>query len=87
VAAYRANPNVLYAEPDYYRVLAVPVEGPGPTPAGHADYFQEQWYLQNTGQVHTFVEQTPLGPELSTTQGTADADIDAPEAWDHSRGV
>jgi subtilase family serine protease len=87
VAAYRANPNVLYAEPDYYRVMVMPTEEPGPTPAGHANYFQEQWYLHNSGQSHTRVEQTIFGPELSTTRGTVDADIDAPEGWDLSRGV
>ena len=78
VAAYEANPNVLYAEPDFYRVLVVPSEEPGPTPAGQTDYFFEQWYLHNTGQSHTRVEQTILGPLLSITQGTEDADVDAP---------
>ncbi len=29
VAAYKANPNVQYAEPDYNRVLVVPSEDPG----------------------------------------------------------
>src|SRR5262245_60362541 len=86
VAAYKRNPNVLYAEPDYYRVLVMPTEEPGPTPAGHTDYFQEQWYLHNSGQSHTRVEQTILGTVPSITQGTADADIDAPEAWELSQG-
>jgi len=84
VAAYKANPNVLYAEPDQYRVLVVPNEEPGPTPAGQSNYFGEQWYLNNTGQTHTSVTQTVFGPILSTTHGTADADIDAPEAWDRT---
>jgi subtilase family serine protease len=87
VAAYKRNPNVLYAEPDYYRVLVMPTEEPGPTPAGQANYFQEQWYLHNSGQSHTRVEQTIFGPVLSTTQGTADADIDAPEGWELSQGL
>ena len=26
IAAYRRNPNVLYAEPDYYRLLVMPRE-------------------------------------------------------------
>src|SRR5262245_31546193 len=43
LAQYRANPNVLYAEPDYYRVMVMPVEEPGPTPAGHANECQEPW--------------------------------------------
>ncbi|MDP3978163.1 MAG: S8 family serine peptidase [Pseudomonas sp.] len=87
VAAYQANPNVLYAEPDYYRLLVVPNEEPGPTPVNGANYFAEQWYLHNTGQAHTQVTQTIFGPFFGSTTGTADADIDAPEAWDISRGV
>ncbi|WP_372876451.1 S8 family serine peptidase [Pseudomonas sp.] len=87
VAAYQANPNVLYAEPDYHRLLVVPNEEPGPTPAGGGNYFEEQWYLHNTRQAHTYVQHTPLGSSLRSTRGTADADIDAPEAWDISRGV
>jgi hypothetical protein len=87
VAAYQANPNVLYAEPDYHRLLVVPNEEPGPTPAGGDNYFKEQWYLHNTGQAHTYVKQTIFGPVLKSTSGTADADIDAPEGWDISQGL
>ncbi|OXS15558.1 serine protease [Zobellella denitrificans] len=82
VAGYAANPNVQYAEPDYHRLLVIPNEEEGPTPAGGGNYFEEQWYLHNTGQAHSYVHRTPFGAELRTTQGTADADIDAPEAWD-----
>ncbi|MEX6502708.1 S8 family peptidase [Pseudomonas zhanjiangensis] len=87
VAAYRANPNVLYAEPDYYRLLVVPSEEPGPTPAGGGNYFAEQWYLHNTAQAHTTVMQTIFGPIFSSATGTLDADIDAPEAWDITLGT
>lgn len=87
VAAYQANPNVLYAEPDYYRLLVVPDEESGPTPAGGADYFTEQWYLHNEAQPHSYIRQTIFGPSLNTTRGTADADINAPQGWDISRGV
>ncbi|PSL16703.1 PKD domain-containing protein [Marinobacterium halophilum] len=83
---YASNPNVLYAEPDYYRVLRVPVEEPGPTLAGGANYFSEQWYLHNTGQDHTYVRTTLFGGELATTRGTDGADINAPEAWDITIG-
>jgi hypothetical protein len=86
VAAYKANPNVLYAEPERYRLLVIPTEEAGPTPAGQGNFFGEQWYLNNTGQMHTSVQQTILGPVFSTTQGTNDADIDAPEAWDLTKG-
>lgn len=82
IAAYTANPNVQYAEPDYHRLLLIPNEEQGPTPAGGDNFFAEQWSLHNTGQSHSYVHSTPLGAELRTTQGTADADIDAPEAWD-----
>src|SRR5439155_21133578 len=64
----------------------VPNEEPGPTPAGQSNYFGEQWYLNNTGQMHTSVTQTIFGTMYSTTSGTADADIDAPEAWDRTKG-
>ncbi|MCC4263398.1 S8 family serine peptidase [Oceanimonas baumannii] len=82
VAAYNNNPNVVYAEPDYYRLLVVPNEEAGPTPAGGSSFFEEQWSLHNTGQAHTYVRQTPLGAQLSTTSGSPDADIEAPMAWD-----
>lgn len=82
VAAYSDNPNVQYAEPDHHRLLVIPNEEEGPTPAGDDNYFGEQWYLHNTGQAHSYVHHTVWGAELKTTQGTADADIDAPEAWD-----
>lgn len=91
VAAYGNNPNVEYAEPDYYRVLRIPSEEPGPTPAGADNFFEEQWYLNNTGQTHMYVAQSchPLfgcTTSLESTQGTNDADIDAPEGWDLSIG-
>ena len=84
---YSANPNVIYAEPDYNRVLVVPVEEPGPTPAGGSNYFDEQWYLENTGQPHTYRHCTPLGCQLKTTTGTADADVDAADGWDRDTGT
>ncbi len=87
IARYRANPNVEYAEPDFYRVLIVPDEGndPGPLNCGAVEdreYFEEQWGLNNTGQEHT---DTSLGIPIQVT-GTPDADIDAPEGWDVTTG-
>ncbi|GAA0681094.1 S8 family serine peptidase [Marinobacterium maritimum] len=86
VKIYKSNPNVVYAEPDYYRLLRLPTEEPGPTPAGGLDYFTEQWYLNNEGQKHSYVRTTIFGSQLASTQGSAGADINAPEAWDLSTG-
>lgn len=86
IAAYQRNPNVLYAEPDYYRLLVVPGEEPGPTPAGGDNLFADQWYLHNTGQNHSYVNQTIFGAFLDITSGTPNADINAPEGWDLSKG-
>ena len=86
VAVYENNPNVQYAEPDYYRLLVVPDEDPGPTPAG-GDLFEDQWYLNNTGQWHTSKRTTVFGSSFTRTKGRYDADIDAPEGWEISRGL
>ncbi|MGD2076429.1 MAG: S8 family serine peptidase [Gammaproteobacteria bacterium] len=86
VDLYQANPNVQYAEPDYYRLLVVPHEDPGPTPAG-GDLFEDQWYLHNTGQWHTIKRTTIFGTTFARAKGRSDADIDAPEGWDLSRGL
>ena len=91
IASYQANPNVEYAEPDFYRVLIVPDEGddPGPDAGGIVagrDYFEEQWGLHNTGQQHTSSEIDPFTLEQKQVFGTPDADIDAPEGWDITSG-
>ena len=88
IASYGANPNVEFAEPDYYRLLVIPDEGndPGPENGGviaGREYFEEQWGLNNTGQQHTSFDL--LGSPIQVS-GTADADIDAPDAWDISTG-
>jgi thermitase len=83
LARYRANPNVAYAEPDYYRVLVIPdEENYSPLYGGpDRDYFAEQWGLNNTGQPLT-------DPDTgnSINDATVDADIDAPEGWDITTG-
>ncbi len=84
VASYRKNPNVEFAEPDFYRVLIVPDEGndPGLLNCGAVEgreYFEEQWGLDNTGQEHTV-------NGVIQVMGTPDADIDAPEGWDITTG-
>jgi subtilisin family serine protease len=88
IARYRANPNVDYAEPDFYRVLIIPDEGndPGPSAGGIVtgrEYFEEQWGLNNTGQPHTSFDF--LGNPIQVN-GVADADIDAPVGWDITSG-
>lgn len=86
VARYERNPNVLFAEPDYYRVLVVPNEGDDPgSPAGVVagrEYFDEQWGMHNTGQEHTHISSLGLPVQVETAQ--PDADIDAPEGWEIS---
>ena len=80
MAFYQRNPNVRYAEPNYYRPLVLPTEGRDPPDALDIDYFTQQWGLHNTGQA-LFDPATG-----GTLAATADADIDAPEAWDLTRG-
>jgi len=87
-ARYQSNPNVEYAEPDYYRVLVVPDEGndPGPDAGGiitGREYFEEQWGMHNTGQDHTSFDL--FGSPIQVS-GVSDADIDAPEGWDITTG-
>jgi subtilisin family serine protease len=89
VAGYQKNPNVEFAEPDYYRVVFIPDEGndPGPAAGGVVmgrEYFVEQWGLNNTGQQHTVMD---LFGGASQGMGTAGADINAPEAWDIAQGI
>ena len=86
VSQYQKNPNVEYAEPDYYRVLIIPDEGNDPgVPSGviaGRGYFAEQWGLNNTGQQHTAI----VGGSATQVDGIPDADIDAPEGWDITNG-
>ena len=64
LAAYRARPDVLYAEPDrVYKLDDVDVTPNDPM-------YASMYNLNNTAQ----------------TGGTADADIDAPEAWNTTTG-
>jgi subtilisin family serine protease len=61
LAAYKADPRVLFAQPDYQIQINATPNDPS---------FGSLWGLHNTGQ----------------SGGTADADIDAPEAWDITKG-
>lgn len=70
IEALSRNPAVEYAEPDE------------PVAAATADeYFPRQYALQNTGQAFTNTANT-----LSIAGGTADADVDAVEAWGVTTG-
>ena len=62
IRVLEANPNVLYAEPNFIVQAAATPNDPR---------YAELYGLNNTGQ----------------TGGTADADIDAPEAWDLQTGT
>ena len=85
IARYQRNPNVLYAEPNFIRSVPMPsahAAGSEVVPGDH--YFDEQWGLHNTGQ--SFYCIPWIFGDLCFYSGTADADIDAPEAWAISRG-
>lgn len=70
VEALSRNPAVEYAEPDYVV-----------TPATNDTYFDRQYALENTGQPFTNTAGT-----VTVAKGTADADVDAVEAWNVTRG-
>jgi hypothetical protein len=73
-------------QPNYLRALIIPDEGQDPPPpAGLGiDYFDEQYGLHNTGQSFAYDPNTGAPGALT---GVADADIDAPEAWDLDTGA
>jgi thermitase len=82
IEAYQRNPNVRYAEPNHFRLLVLPTEGSDPPPPVGlgVDYFPEQWGLNNTAQAL-------VNPETAGSfTGSLNADIDAPQAWDVTRG-
>ncbi len=85
LAAYQANPNVRYAEPNYVRLMIIPNEGKDPDPPDGLgiDYFPEQYGLHSEGQSIYYDELTGAPGAITTTP---DADIDAPEAWDLHTG-
>jgi subtilisin family serine protease len=73
IRRYRQSPLVRFAEPD--RIASVAAPDP---------LFGQQWALNNTGQLHELTHQIKGGK--STRKGTADADVDAPEAWAQTTG-
>jgi thermitase len=71
IQALSRNPAVEYAEPDELVTAATADE-----------YFPRQYALQNSGQSFTNTANT-----LSVAGGTADADVDAVEAWNVTTGT
>ncbi len=74
IATLESEPGVAYAEPDLIRQIEV--TSPNDTFYRSPNFYL--WGLNNTGQSFT------VGSTGYT--GTPDADIDAPEAWDLTRG-
>jgi large repetitive protein len=76
---YRALPFVRGAEPNHLRFL----DQAGPEPKLPDDeHFAELWELHNEAQEHVLANPPP-----ETAAGSADADIDAPEAWEVQTGA
>jgi subtilisin family serine protease len=71
------DPAVAWAEPNYLRY---PLANP-PTDA----LFGDEWDLNNTGQLHA-VSDADGDNAAEDHAGSADADIDAPEAWGVAEG-
>ena len=77
VSDYASCPDVVYVEPNgVAHTCGIPDD----------TQFSNQWSLQNTGQVIRIQKQLGKITLKYHTSGTADADIDAPEAWDIETG-
>jgi len=81
VAALRADPRVLAVSPNHIRRPNYV----GPAPAGHLTHandpeYELQWYLNNRGT--NLAGRADLAYGL--TDGIIDADVDAPQAWEHT---
>jgi subtilisin family serine protease len=77
VQRYETDPAVAFAEPNYLRYPTAP-----PTDA----LFDDLWGLNNTRQPHPVADNPRYGGAPADHAGTADADIDAVEAWDPLMG-
>jgi len=85
IKIYKSNPNVLYAEPNYIRLIPDLTAHDSAVTVPGDFYFDEEWGLHNTGQLFQCFAWI-FGEELCYYIGTPDADIDAPEAWAVSNG-
>ena len=88
IEEYGKNPDVEYAEPNYKRRIFDPITNEGSEPGlGVVNNFTEQWALENTGQAFGATVDPLFGTLIYPSfQGTTDADIDAPDAWNLSQG-
>lgn len=85
---YRNNPNVEFADLNYRRTVFLPSTTEGAEPGlGVANNFDEQYGLHNTGQAFGATADPVWGTLIYPTyEGTAGADINAPEAWAITHG-
>ncbi|OGP09762.1 MAG: hypothetical protein A3G39_03610 [Deltaproteobacteria bacterium RIFCSPLOWO2_12_FULL_43_16] len=83
IRQYKNDPNVLYAEPNLiYQIQAMPNDP-------ELSSYMNLWGMHNIGQSIDTTGRTfkTIPPYTSLTfTGTANADIDAPEAWDIETG-
>lgn len=79
ISVYKHNPNVRFAEPNYYYTLdQPPLEGTDPGVC-NGGYFEEQWGLHNTGQ--GFLINSETG-DICSAKGVSNADINWLEVWE-----
>jgi thermitase len=83
-AAYKRNPNVEYAEPNYYYTLHIPPDEGVSSDIFCDDYsFHEQWSLNNSGQGFlTEVDPYTLEYNKCVITGVPLADINWLEVWE-----
>jgi subtilisin family serine protease len=72
IRRYRRSPLVRFAELDRIATLAAD------PPITNDPLVDQQWALNNIGQTHGVTDQ---GGSITHRHGTANADVDAPEAW------
>jgi thermitase len=80
---YMESGSVLMAEPDFARVKLTPPNpssGFGPSFSPDDSYYSDSWHLNNTGQYNGQTRGHSVSDVFNAIP--ADADIDAPEAWD-----
>ncbi len=102
VGKYMASGLFEYVEPDYRVYLIAPEKGNSTTESSNSEVsnvvpnagvspndpsFSNLWALNNTGQLHPKDAPVNNDKSLVLTKGTADADIDATEAWLKQKGT